>query len=437
MNQPTDITADRATHRTAPAFQADRASAAALDQSDPLAAFRDSYHFPRHTNGEPMIYLVGNSLGLQPKGVGEAIEQELRDWAELGVEGHFEAKHPWYSYHEIFAEPAAALVGAKPGEVVVMNTLTTNLHLMMVSFYRPTSERYKIVVEWGAFPSDKYAVWSQARFHGFDPEQAVVELHPRDGQDLLLTEDIERYLAEHGHEVALVMMGGVNFYTGQAFDMERITAAAHAAGCVVGFDLAHAAGNLDLRLHDWDVDFAVWCGYKYLNSGPGGVSGCFVHERHAFSPDLPRFAGWWGNDPGSRFEMRPDFLPQRGAGGWQLSNAQILPMAAHRVALDLFTQAGMQNLRAKSVTLTAYLEYLIDLIPGDRYTIITPRDPAQRGCQLSIRTTANARDLAHRLRAAGVTVDFRPPDVIRVAPVPMYNTFLDAWRFADILATLF
>lgn len=418
---------------TALEYDPGREFALALDRDDALASFRDRYHFPRHSNGEPMIYLVGNSLGLQPKGVRAALEQELNDWAELGVEGHFEAALPWYSYHEFLREPAARLVGALPGEAVVMNTLTTNLHLMMVSFYRPTRERFKILVEQGPFPSDQYAVASQAQFHGYDPAEAVATLAPRAGEDLIHTEDIEAYLDAHGEEIALVMMGGVNFYTGQAFDMKRITAAAHAKGCVVGFDLAHAAGNLVMNLHDWDVDFAVWCGYKYLNSGPGGASGCFVHERHAMEPSLPRFAGWWGNDPATRFQMMPEFVPQSGAAGWQLSNAQILPMAAHKVALELFMEAGLDALRAKSERLTGYLEYLVDRIPGDRYSIITPRDPAQRGCQLSIRTKQDARALAARLRADGVTADFRHPDVLRVAPVPMYNTFEEVRRFAETL----
>jgi kynureninase len=406
-----------------------------LDRNDPLAGFRERYHIPRTVNGDELIYLTGNSLGLQPKSVRAAVEQELDDWARYGVEGHFEAKHPWYGYHEMFREPAARIVGGRPGEAVVMNSLTTNLHLMMVSFYRPTPERYKILVEASAFPSDQYAVWSQARFHGFDPSDAIVTVRPRDGEDTIRTDDIERYLITRGDEIALVMLGGVNFYTGQAFDIERITAAAHAAGCVVGFDLAHAAGNLVMQLHDWDVDFAVWCGYKYLNSGPGGVSGCFVHERHAFEPELPRFAGWWGNDPQSRFEMRPDFVPQHGAAGWQLSNAQVLPMAVHKAALDLFMEAGMENLRHKSERLTGYLEFLIDRIPGERYSIVTPRDPAARGCQLSIRTVHDARAMSELLLWKGVSVDFRPPDVIRVAPVPMYNTFEDVWRFANILET--
>jgi kynureninase len=400
-----------------------------MDRNDPLASFREEYYFPNNVEGERYIYLCGNSLGLQPKGVSAAIEQELRDWAQFAVEGHFEAHNPWYSYHEMFREPAAALVGANPGEVVVMNTLTTNLHLMMVSFYRPTRQRFKILIEESAFPSDQYAVWSQVKFHGYDPADAVIAIAPREGETTIRTEDIERVLEDHGEEIALVMLGGVNYYTGQAFDMKRITAAAHARGCMAGFDLAHAAGNLLMNLHDWDVDFAVWCTYKYLNSGPGGVSGCFVHERHGFDPDLPRFAGWWGNDPESRFKMHPEFVPQHGAAGWQLSNAQILPMAAHKVALDLFTRAGMPALHEKSLLLTGYLEFLINQHPSGKFTIITPSNPDERGCQLSIRTDGDAREATERLKWAGVIADFRYPDVIRVAPVPMYNTFEDVWRF--------
>ncbi|MEO5930051.1 MAG: kynureninase [Candidatus Kapaibacterium sp.] len=407
-----------------------------LDRMDPLAGFREEYHFPRTVGGEPFLYLTGNSLGLMPKRTRAAVEQELHDWAEFGVEGHFEAKNPWYSYHEIFRESAARVVGANPGEVVVMNTLTTNLHLMMTSFYRPTPERYKILVEEGAFPSDQYAVGSQARFHGHDPANAIIPLRPRDGENTIRVDDIERLLVARGNEIALVMLGGVNYYTGQAFDMERITAVAQEQGCVVGYDLAHAAGNLRLRLHDWNVDFAVWCTYKYLNSGPGGVGGCFVHERHAFAPELPRFAGWWGNDPQSRFEMRPEFVPQHGAAGWQLSNAQILPMAAHKAALELFTEAGMDALRTKSELLTGYLEFLVDGASNGRFEILTPRNPAERGCQLSIRTGSDARRLSEQMKREGAIVDFRHPDVIRVAPVPMYNTFQDAWRFAKMIETI-
>ncbi len=400
-----------------------------MDRNDPLAEYGNEYHIPKGKEGNDLIYFTGNSLGLQPKGTARMVEQELKDWQAWAVEGHFEATYPWFSYHEMFAEPEARIVGAKPVEVVVMNTLTTNLHLMMVSFYRPTQDRFRIVIEENAFPSDRYAVASQARFHGYDPAKAIIELKPREGETTLRTEDIEEYLEREGEKVALVMLGGVNYYTGQAFEMEKITAAGHAQGCVVGFDLAHGAGNLLLNLHDWDVDFAVWCTYKYLNSGPGGVSGCFVHERHAFDPDLPRFAGWWGNDPGTRFEMPREFVPQRGAAGWQLSNAQILPMAAHWAALQLFDRAGMKALREKSEKLTGYLEYLLNEREG--FEILTPSDPAQRGCQLSIRIGEDAKAMVGRLMERGIIADYRVPDVIRVAPVPMYNSFEDVWRFAE------
>ena len=402
-----------------------------MDRTDPLAEYRNKYHIPKDRDGNDWIYFTGNSLGLQPTSTSRMIEQELKDWQAYAVEGHFEAKYPWFSYHEMFAEPEARVVGAKPVEVVVMNTLTTNLHLMMVSFYRPTPERYKIVIEENAFPSDRYAVASQAHFHGYDPKEAVIELKPRNGENTLRTEDIEEFLEKEGEQVALVMLGGVNYYTGQAFEMNRITAAGHAKGCVVGFDLAHGAGNLPLKLHDWNVDFAVWCTYKYLNSGPGGVSGCFVHERHAFNPDLPRFAGWWGNDPDTRFEMPHEFVPQRGAGGWQLSNAQILPMAAHWAALQLFDRAGMKALCEKSEKLTGFLEYLLQGNSG--FEVLTPNDPTQRGCQLSIRIGGNAKRTVGTLQTKGIIADYRVPDVIRVAPVPMYNTFEDVWRFVEIL----
>lgn len=405
------------------------------DEQDPLRRFRDQFHFPRFGDTEA-IYLCGNSLGLQPKAAQQIVNEELADWAKLGVEGHFEGRRPWYDYHEMFAEPAAHVVGALPHEVVIMGSLTTNLHLLMVSFYRPSKERYKIVLEANAFPSDRYAVASQARFHGFDPADAIVEIAPRKGEELLRTEDIEAWLAEHGHEVALVMFSGVNYYTGQAYDMERITAAGHAAGAKVGFDLAHAAGNLLLRLHDWGCDFAAWCTYKYLNSGPGGVGGMFVHERWADAPELPRFAGWWGNDPQTRFEMPDQFVPQRGAGGWQLSNAPVMAMAPHKASLDLFVEATMPALRAKSVAMTEYLLGLIDAIPTDRYEVITPRDPAARGGQLSIQTKRDGVELFAALQRAGVICDFRKPDVIRLAVAPLYNSYEDLWRFADVLREL-
>lgn len=403
------------------------------DAADDLSKFRDEFLFPTNEEGDALIYLCGNSLGLQPKKVREYVDIELEDWAKFGVEGHFHGRNPWYGYHEFLTAPMARVVGALPHEVVVMNALTVNLHLLMVSFYRPTKQRYKIMIEAGAFPSDQYAVDSQARFHGFDPAEAIIEVAPRDGEHTLRTEDIVALIDEHGDSLALVMLSGVNYYTGQAYDIRAITEAGHANGCVVGFDLAHAAGNLNLRLHDDGPDFAAWCSYKYLNSGPGGVSGVFVHERHDRSPDLPRFAGWWGNDPETRFEMPRTFSPHRGAEGWQLSNAPVLAMASLRASLDLFDEAGIQTLRAKSEQLTAYMLELIDAIPNDRFEIITPREPSARGAQLSIRTRFDGQELFAALTEAGVVCDFRRPDVIRVAPAPLYNSFEDVWTFCEIL----
>lgn len=398
-----------------------------------MKSYRDQFLFPEGADGAPLTYLCGNSLGLQPRAVREHVLAELDDWARLGVEGHFDARNPWYGYHEMFAEPLAHIVGAKPSEVVVMNSLTTNVHLLMVSFYRPTPRRFKIVTEANAFPSDRYAVASQARFHGYDPDETIVEVAPREGERLLRTEDIEQVLHDLGEEVALVLFGGVNYYTGQAYEMDRITRAGHAIGAVVGFDLAHAAGNLALQLHDWDVDFAAWCSYKYLNSGPGGVGGAFVHERHAFAPDLPRFAGWWGNDPTTRFEMHDVFVPQHGASGWQLSNAPVLAMAAHKAAADMFVEATMPALRERSVRLTSYALELIDAIDTDRYELITPRDPAHRGGQLSILTRYAGRDLFASLQQAGVVCDYREPGVIRIAAAPLYNDEADLDRFVAVL----
>ncbi len=407
-----------------------------LDEADPLARFRQAFHVPVGRDGRERVYLAGNSLGLMPKRTRTLVDEELEAWARLGVDGHFEGPRPWFSYHELFIESGAALVGAVPGEVVAMNGLTTNLHLLMVSFYRPTQQRFKIVIEAGCFPSDRYAVDSQARFHGYDPKDAIVELAPRAGEDLLRTEDVEKYFAAHGGEVALVLMGGVNYYTGQAFDLQRIARAAKGKGAVVGFDLAHAAGNLQLALHDWDVDFAAWCSYKYLNSGPGSVAMAFVHQRHAKGFDLPRFCGWWGNDPKTRFVMGRDFTPQEGAGGWQLSNAPVLSMAALKASLDLFVEAGgMSALRAKSEQLTAFMLRLLDARAPKGAVVITPRDPAARGCQVSIRTGDNAEAVCERLGELGVVVDFRRPDVVRVAPVPLYNSFADVAAFTDALAS--
>jgi kynureninase len=402
------------------------------DQADPLRHFRDRYYFPQH-EGKDVIYLCGNSLGLQPKGVEAALMRELKQWREHGVEGHFRGEMPWMYYHRFLVDQSAQIVGAKPEEVVVMNTLTANLHFMMASFYRPTRERYKIIMEAGAFPSDQYAVESQARYHGFDPEEAIVELAPREGEHTLRIEDIMATIERHGASTALVLFGGVNYYTGQFFDLPAIVEAGQKAGAHVGFDLAHAAGNVPLRLHDWGADFAVWCSYKYLNAGPGGPGGVFVHERHGNNPGLPRFAGWWGHDEERRFLMEKGFHPMRGAAGWQLSNAQVLSFAAHKAGLDLFAEAGMTALREKSMRLTAYLEFIIDEInrKGARFQIITPHDPAQRGAQLSLLTGPDGRQLFDRLTQSGVIADWREPNVIRLAPVPMYVSFEDVWRFGE------
>ncbi|MCB9283145.1 MAG: kynureninase [Lewinellaceae bacterium] len=408
--------------------------ARAQDQVDPLRGYRDQFYFPQH-NGKDVLYFCGNSLGLQPKGVEKALLDELEQWRTYGVEGHFKGEMPWMYYHKFLARQTAHIAGAKEEEVVVMNTLTTNLHLMMVSFYRPTKERFKIIMEAGAFPSDQYAVESQVRFHGFDPETAIVEIAPRDGEDHLQTEDIIRTIKEQGPSAALILFGGVNYYTGQFFDLPAIVREGHHAGACVGFDLAHAAGNLPLQLHDWGADFAVWCSYKYLNSGPGGPSGVFVHQRHHLNLDLPRFAGWWGHDEAQRFLMKKGFHPMSGAAGWQLSNAQIFPMAAHKASLDLFEQAGMENLREKSLRLTAYLEFIIDELnrKGHQYHILTPRDPAQRGCQLSLLIGNHGRELFNYLTDHGVICDWREPNVIRLAPVPMYNSFEDIWLLGEKL----
>lgn len=403
-----------------------------LDREDDLQDYRSRFFIPKDKNGNDAIYFCGNSLGLQPKSVRAYVEQELKDWETLGVEGHFHAKNPWMPYHELLTDQTARLVGAKPIEVVVMNTLTVNLHLMLVSFYRPTARRHKIVVEANPFPSDRYAVESQIRFHGFDPHRSLIELQPRAGETNLRTEDIEDVLEADGDEIALVLLGGVNYYSGQAFDMERITRTAQAQGCVVGFDLAHAVGNIPLRLHDWNVDFAVWCSYKYLNGGPGGIAGCFVHERHATNAALPRFTGWWGQNKTIRFTMGPRFDAIPGAEGWQLSNPPILPLAVLRASMDLFDAAGMERLRAKSIALTGYLEFLLDRHPSKHFSVITARDPQQRGAQLSLRVKENGRALFDHLTAHGVVCDWREPDVIRVAPVPLYNSFTEVYRFAEI-----
>ena len=411
-------------------FQTGKEFAIAMDERDPLKGYRERFLFPRTASGD-CVYLSGHSLGLQPKAAAAYVDEELKEWARLGVEGHFRAKNPWMPYHRLLTEQTAELVGAKPLEVVVMNSLTVNLHLMMVSFYRPTAGRHKIVVERGAFPSDQYAVHSQIRFHGFDPATSLIELTPRSGEFSLREEDIDSLIERSGHEIALIMLGGVNYVTGQAFDMARITRLGHARGCVVGFDLAHAAGNLVLKLHEWGPDFAVWCSYKYLNGGPGCVAGCFVHERHAHAWDLPRFAGWWGHDEASRFEMGPDFQAMPGADGWQLSNPSIVSLAVLRASMDIFHEAGMERLRAKSISLTGYLEFLLNQRLWQKFSIITPREADRRGAQISIRIRQNGRELCERLAHEGVVGDWREPDTFRVAPVPLYNSYLDVFRFVQ------
>ncbi len=418
-------------------FSADEQFALQLDGEDSLGQFRERFHLPRDRKGEPLIYFVGNSLGLMPKATRGAIEQELDDWAKLAVDAHFDAATPWYSYHETVREPAARLVGAQPREIVCMNSLTVNLHLLMATFYRPTKARHKIVMEEPAFPSDTYAIKSQIVHHGFQPNESLVLARPRQGEHNIRQEEIETLLEKEGERIALVLFAGVNFFTGQFFDLARITAAAQARGCVVGIDLAHAAGNVPLRLHDWNVDFAVWCSYKYLNSGPGAVAGAFVHERHARNRDLPRLAGWWGNDPATRFRMQlePEFIPVLSADAWQVSNPPILAMAPLRSSFAIFDQAGgMTKLREKSERLTGYLQFLLDRVSSRLFTVITPRLPNERGCQLSILVHEHPRELFRKLEAAGVKADFREPNVIRVAPTPLYNTFHEVWRFAQILS---
>ncbi len=405
------------------------------DKDDPLRSFRGQFHFPEH-NGEPVIYFSGNSLGLQPRQARAYMEQELEDWARHGAKGHVRARRPWMPYHEFFRKPLARLVGARESEVVPMNGLTTNLHLLMVSFYRPAGPRTRILMEGKAFPSDRYAVESQLKFHGMDPARHLIEIEPREGEHLICEEDLLAAIAEHADELALVFIGGVNYYTGQLFDMERITAAGHAAGACVGWDLAHAAGNVDLKLHDWGPDFAAWCSYKYLNSGPGSVSGVFVHERHHHNKDLHRFAGWWGHNKERRFLMEPGFDPIRSAEAWQLSNAPVFAMAPHLASLHQFDQVDMALRADKRRNLTGYLEFVIDTVAARHKTtfeIITPRDPSQRGSQLSVLMHGQGKALFDKLTEKGVIADWRKPNVIRIAPVPMYNSYEDVYRFGVYL----
>ena len=409
------------------------------DAADPLRKYREQFHFPSLGTPE-LVYFTGHSLGLQPKNVRAAVELELDEWAKYGVEGHFHSTNPWYSYHELLTPAMAGIVGAQPSEVVCMNSLTTNIHLLFVSFYRPDKQRYKIISEARMFPSDRYLLETQAQFHGFDPDDAIIEVAPREGEWLIREEDILQAIETHAGELALVFFGGVNFFTGQLFDMPRLTAAAHAAGAVAGFDLAHAAGNVPLSLHEWDVDFAAWCSYKYLNSSPGNVGGIFVHEKHGRSFDLPRFGGWWGHDKNTRFEMKNGFQPMEGAEGWQLSNAPILGMSAMKASLEVFADVGMRALREKSERLTAYLEYTIDTLaeefPDAGISIITPREPELRGCQISINIAGRERKLFDDMIAAGLIADFREPCIIRIAPVPLYNSFEVVFTFGRVMREL-
>ncbi|RCS31021.1 kynureninase [Rhodanobacter denitrificans] len=413
-------------------FEATPDWANAQDAADPLRAFRDEFLIPPH-EGRDSTYFCGNSLGLQPRAVREAVNAELDYWGELGVEGHFKGRLPWMDYHEFVRDDLAAVVGAKPVEVVAMNTLGVNLHLMMVSFYRPTAERPAILIEGGAFPTDRYAVESQIRFHGFDPASALIELQPDEPNGTTSLAAIERALAKHGSRIALLLLPGVQYRTGQAFDLEAITALGHKHGCTVGFDLAHAVGNLPLQLHDSGADFAIWCSYKYLNSGPGAIGGAFVHERHAQAV-LPRFAGWWGHDKATRFQMGPEFAPTAGADGWQLSNPPILALAPLRVSLQVFRRAGMSALREKSLQLTGYLEWLVQTQLANVLQVVTPAEPQRRGAQLSIRVIGgreHGRALFDYLMDHGIIGDWREPDVIRISPAPLYNRFADCLAFAE------
>jgi kynureninase len=418
-------------------FSVDENFAQKLDAEDPLRSFRNKFHLPLGKDGSSLIYFAGNSLGLMPKAARQIVEQELDDWAKLGVDAHLSAKTPWYSYHESLREPTARLIGAKPIEVICMNSLTVNLHLMMATFYRPTKSRFKILMEDPAFPSDTYAIKTQIVHHGLGPKEALVLARPRDGEFTVRTEDIFDLIKKHADQLAVVMIAGVNFFTGQLFDIEKITAAAQKRGITVGVDLAHAIGNVPLVLHDWNIDFAVWCSYKYLNAGPGAVAGAFVHERHATNTKLPRLAGWFGNDPNTRFRLHlePDFIPVPSADGWQISNPPIFSMAPLRASLSIFNEAGgMGPLRAKSIKLTGYLQFLMEGAGSNRFSVITPRDADARGCQLSILVHEHPKELFKKLEAAGVKCDFREPNVIRAAPTPLYNTFHEVWRFARILA---
>ncbi|MEX2592840.1 MAG: kynureninase [Anditalea sp.] len=415
-------------------YQYSETFAQEMDARDPLKDFKDQFYFPE-VNGKAALYFCGNSLGLQPKTVQEYIQKELDKWAQKGVDGHFEGESPWIDARLRSKPLLGGIMGAKAHEVVAMNTLTSNLHFLMVSFYQPTKSRFKIITESDAFPSDRYMLESQVKFHGYDPEEAIIAINPREGEHTLRTGDILQMIQANAEELALVMMSGVQYYTGQLFDIEAITAAGHKAGAKVGFDLAHAVGNVPLQLHDWKVDFSSWCTYKYLNSGPGNIAGVFVHEKYAEETDLQRFAGWWGHDQDERFKIGKDFKPMYGADGWQLSNNNVLALAAHHASLDIFKAAGMDKLRSKSELLTGYLEFLIGLISGSTgvLEIITPKNPQERGCQLSLLIHKGGKAVFDELYHQGVVGDWRNPNVIRLAPTPLYNSFVEVFHFAKIL----
>lgn len=419
-------------------FENTLAFAQELDKQDALRSYRDRFLFPQH-DGKNVLYFTGNSLGLQPKGVKEALIQECEDWEKYGVEGHFEARNPWYSYHELFTAGAAKLVGAKEHEVVMMNQLTVNVQLMLATFFKPEGKRKKILFETKPFPSDQYAFETHAKFHGLNPEEVLVEMQPREGEVLLHTEDILAKIEELGDELALVCFGAVNYFTGQYFELEKITAAAHKVGAKCGFDLAHCAGNLPLKLHDWNIDFACWCTYKYLNSGPGSVGGVFIHERHVRNKELNRLAGWWGHNKNTRFQMLPQFEPMETAEAWQLSNAPVFNMVAHRVALEMFTEVGMEALRAKSIQLTNYLEFILEQVQnatGQTLHVLTPKRCEERGAQLSVVVEGRNKSIVKALAANGVVVDWREPNVVRMAPVPLYNSFEDIYQFGQVFSQI-
>lgn len=416
-------------------YRDDEKYALEMDNQDPLATYRNKFYIPKRQNGKGVIYLAGNSLGLQPKNAKSYVVRELEDWAKFGVEGHLQAASPWLTYHEFLTKSLSNLVGAKSIEIVAMNTLTVNLHLLMVSFYRPTETRNKILIEASAFPSDQYAVKSQLKYHNLKAEEALLEIEPRPHETYIRDEDFITLLENEGDSIALILIGGVNYYSGQVYNMELITKIGHKYGCIVGFDLAHAIGNIPLNLHDWGVDFAAWCSYKYLNGSPGCVAGVFVHERHANNPNLNRFTGWWGHEKSSRFKMPSDFVPIEGAEGWQLSNPPILPLAVLRSSLELFDEVGIKNLRKKSVQLTGYFEYLLKEKLSHKIGILTPSIVKDRGCQLSLIVKEKKRgsEIFEKLTQAGVMCDWREPDVIRCAPVPLYNSFQDVFDFVEIL----